>query len=110
MDNRLEVGTSDIVAAEITSKGNLSERGSNPITEEDFKNLQKEVRKIAKKISREILKGKIDIKPYKEGKKTACSYCSYKSICRFNTNIKGNEYMKIKSKKKNEILEEIRGK
>ena len=110
MDNRLQTGTSDIVAAEITSKENLSERGGNPITEEDFKNLQKEVRKITKEISREILKGKIDIKPYKEGKKTACSYCSYKSICRFNTNIKGNEYMKIKSKKKNEILEEIRGK
>ena len=110
MDNRLEVGTSDIVAAEITSKGNLSERGGNPITEEDFKNLQKEVRKITKEISREILKGKIDIKPYKEGKNTACAYCSYKSICRFNTNIKGNEYVKIKNKKKKEILEEIRGK
>lgn len=110
MDNRLEVGTSDIVAAEITSKGNLSERGGNPITEEDFKNLQKEVRKITKEISREILKGKIDIKPYKEGKNTACAYCSYKSICRFNTNFKGNEYVKIKNKKKKEILEEIRGK
>ena len=79
-------------------------------TEEDFKNLQKEVRKITKKISREILKGKIDIKPFKSGKTTACTYCNYKSICRFNTNIKGNEYMKISNKKKNEILDEIREK
>ena len=110
MDNKLQVGTSDIVQAEITSKENLSDRSKNLVTEEDFKNLQKEVRKITKEISREILKGKIDIKPYKEGKNTACKYCSYKSICRFNTNIKGNEYMKIKNKKKNEILDEIREK
>ena len=110
MDNRLQVGTSDIVQAEITSKENLSDRSRNLVTEEDFKNLQKEVRKITKEISREILKGKIDIKPFKSGKTTACIYCNYKSICRFNTNIKGNEYMKISNKKKNEILDEIREK
>ena len=31
-------------------------------------------------------------------------------IKEFNTNIKGNEYMKISNKKKNEILDEIREK
>ena len=43
-------------------------------------------------ISKEILKGKIDIKPYNYNKKTGCDYCNYKTICMFNTNIKGNEY------------------
>ena len=35
---------------------------------------------------------KIDIKPYNYNKKTGCDYCKYKTICMFNTNIKGNEY------------------
>ena len=110
MDNRLQTGTSDIVQAEISNKsGKLSERGGNPITEEDFNNLQNQVRKTIREISNEILKGKIDIKPFKNGKKTACEYCQYKSICRFNTNVKGNEYLKISKKKKAEILEEIKG-
>ena len=110
MDNRLQTGTSDIVQAEISSKGDkLSERGGNPITEEDFNNLQNQVRKTIREISNEILKGKIDIKPFKNGKKTACEYCQYKSICRFNTNVKGNEYLKIPKLKKAEILENIKG-
>jgi len=108
MDNRLQTGSSDIVAAEISSKSeSLLDRTGNPITDEDFKNLQKQVRKTIKEISTEILKGKIDIKPFKNGKKTACDYCQYKAICRFNTNIKGNEYFKIQKKNKKEILEEI---
>jgi len=108
MDNRLQTGSSDIVAAEISSKSeSLLDRTGNPITDEDFRNLQKQVRKTIKEISTEILKGKIDIKPFKNGKKTACDYCQYKAICRFNTNIKGNEYLKIEKKNKKEILEEI---
>ncbi len=108
MDNRLQTGKSDIIAAEISSKDEkLSERGGNPITAEEFEKLQRQVMKTIKEISTEILKGKIDIKPYKNGKKTPCEYCSYRSICRFNTNIKGNEYFKIPKKKKREILDEI---
>lgn len=108
MDNKLQTGRSDIIAAEISSKDEkISERGGNPITEEEFMKLQKQVRKNIKEISREILSGKIDIKPFKNGKKTPCEYCSYRAICRFNTNVKGNEYFKIAQKKKREILESI---
>ena len=108
MDNKLQTGRSDIIAAEISSKDEkLSERGGNPITEEEFGKLQKQVRKVIKEISNEILNGKIDIKPFKNGKKTPCEYCSYRSICRFNTSLKGNEYFRIAQKKKREILEEI---
>lgn len=109
MDNKLQTGKSDIVVAEISSKEEkLSDRAGNIVTEEEFSCLQKQVKKTIKDISREILKGKIDIKPFKEGKKTACDYCQYNSICRFNTNLKGNKYFKIQQKKKNEILSEIK--
>ena len=59
------------------------------------KNLQRQVKKVISDISKEISNGKIDIKSYK-GKSTTCDYCAYKSICSFNTSMKGNEYFKIK--------------
>ena len=105
----MQTGKSDIISAEISGKDEkVSERGGNPITEEEFKALQKQVRKIIREISTEILNGKIDIKPYKDGKKTPCQYCKYMSICRFNPNVSGNQYYKIAKKNKREILDEIK--
>lgn len=109
MDNRLQTGRSDIVAAEISSKEEkLTDRSGNTLTNEEFTKLQEQVRKTIKEISREILKGKIDIKPFKNGKKTSCDYCSYKSICRFDTNIAGNEYLKIPKRKNKEVIKELK--
>ena len=68
------------------------EKKSSIISKENFDILQKQVKETIKEISKEILKGKIDIKPYNYNKKTGCDYCKYKTICMFNTNIKGNEY------------------
>jgi len=78
MDTKLQSGSSDIVPAYITSDGALSDKKSNAIKKEEFNNLQKQVKQIVKEISKEILKGKIDIKPHDE---KVCSYCKYKTIC-----------------------------
>lgn len=92
MDNKLQTGASDIVPVYISKDGTLSEKKSSVISKEKFEELQIQVKEIIKEISKEILKGKIDIKPYSYNKKTGCDYCKYKTICMFNTNIKGNEY------------------
>ena len=92
MDNKLETGASDIIPVYISKDGTLSEKRSSVISKEDFDSLQKRVKDIIKEISKEILRGKIEIKPYYYNKKTGCDYCVYRTICMFNTNIKGNEY------------------
>lgn len=92
MDNKLSTGASDIVPIYITKDGEISEKKSSVISKEDFKGLQIKVKEIIKEIAKEILTGKIDIKPYNYKKKTGCDYCKYKTICMFNTNIKVNEY------------------
>lgn len=92
MDNKLQTGASDIVPIYISKDGSISEKKSSVISKENFDKLQYQVKEIIKEISREILRGKIDIKPYNYNKKTGCDYCKYKTICRFNTNIQGNEY------------------
>ena len=69
----------------------------------------KYTKKIIKQISREILSGNIDIKPYYKvkGGKTPCDYCSYKTICNFNSGICKNSYYYIGNINKEAILEEI---
>lgn len=92
MDNKLQTGASDIIPVYIGKDGTLSEKKSSVISKSNFDELQKSVKQIIREISKEILQGKIDIKPYSYRKKTGCDYCKYKTICMFNTNIKGNEY------------------
>ena len=108
MDTKLDVGNSDIVPISLKSDGTISNRGSSTITKEQFDDLQKQVNKTIKQISREILKGNIDIKPYKYNKTTGCDYCKYKTICMFDTSLKNNEYNYIKQETKEEILEKIK--
>ena len=110
MDSKLESGNSDIIPVALKTDGTISSRGTSAINKQEFENLQKQVCKTIKQISKEILSGKIDIKPYKYNKTTGCDYCKYKSICMFDTSFKDNEYNYIKQETKEEILEKIKSK
>ena len=111
MDKKLETGASNVVPAYIDKEGNLSKKSSS-ITKSQFEDLQKYTNKIIKQISKEILKGKIDIEPsYNvKNKKTPCTYCEYKPICGFKAGTCGNKYNYIYAKEKDRILEEIKEK
>ena len=61
-----------------------------------------------KEISKEILNGKIDLKPYYKDKKTPCQYCNYRNICRFNMGGCTNKYNYINKTSKEEILNKIK--
>ena len=110
MDNHLMNGSSDIIPAYITKEGEISESKSNVIYKNDFLKLTNKVQELIKEISKEILKGKIDIKPYYYKKKTGCDYCKYQTICMFNPNMKNNDYFYVPNKEKTLVLEELREK
>lgn len=96
MDKNLEKSnTSDIIPVALKVDGEISSKPKT-LNAEEFKELQKSVRKTIKQLSSEIMKGNIDIKPYNYKKQTGCKYCAYKSICNFNTSFKSNEYDYIK--------------
>ena len=109
MDKKLEKGYSDIIPVYLDKNGEISKGNSSVVTKEEFSLLQKTIKKTIKKISNEILTGKIDIKPMynKTEKKSSCEYCAYKTICAFNPKINNYEYLQKKSKEL--ILEEIKG-
>ena len=105
-DNTLESGkTSMLVPAGITKQGGVSARDTkNGVKQEEFKVLQDYIYKTIKDISKEILSGKIDLRPYKKQTETPCRYCEYKTICGFNPRLKNNKYNYIDKKSKDEIL------
>ena len=107
-DKNLEKGASNLVPAYIDKEGNLSDKKTSGVTAEQFADLQKYMYVVIKQISKEILGGNIDLKPYYKDKKTPCKYCDYKSICGFNMGGCENKYNYIDKKSKEEILAKIK--
>ena len=107
-DNTLKSGSSKLVPAAITTKGTVNEKWTNGVKQEEFLLLQKYIYKTIKDISKEILSGKIDLKPYNKQGRTPCEYCEYKSICGFTPRLKNNTYNYIDKKSKDEILTKMR--
>lgn len=103
-DNTLTQGSSKMVPAAITASGAVNEKWTNGVKKEEFKILQQYIDKTIKQIGKEILNGKIEIKPYYKKGKTPCEYCTYKTICGFNPHQEGNCYYYIDNKPKDEIL------
>ena len=107
-DKNLQNGSSALVPAYIGKDGEISEKKTSGVTAEQFKDLQKYMYTVIKQISKEILGGNIDLKPYYKDKKTPCKYCDYKSICSFNMGGCENSYNYIDKKSKEEILHKIK--
>ena len=112
MDKSLDSGSSDIIPITLNSNGTISKRITSTVSREEFTALQKIANKLIRNISKEIMNGKIDIRPiYNAKTKTeACKYCNYKSICGFNPEIKGNNYKYVPNLNKNEILNGLKDK
>lgn len=109
MDTKLEKGYSDTIPVYIDKDGNVSKKSSSAVEKEDFKNLQKQVIRTIKQISKEILQGDISLKPYyNKDKKTPCKYCTYHSICNFSTKNKDNSYSYVPNLTQEEILNRIK--
>lgn len=103
-DKYLETGTSKLIPATLTKSGEISEGKTNGVNKDEFKILQDYIYKTIKEISKEILKGNIDIKPYNKNGKKPCDYCSYKTICGFNPRMCGNNYNYIDKKTKDDVI------
>ena len=103
-DNTLKSGSSKLVPAALTASGSINEKWTNGVKSEEFKILQEYIYKTIKNISKEILSGNIDLKPYYKKGKTPCEYCEYKAICGFNPRQNNNCYNYIDQKSKDDIL------
>ena len=84
LDNSLTEGagkTSAIVPVGYTKKGDVS-ASSNLATEEQYEAILDFVAQRTREIGEAMKAGIIAPSPYRDGQRTPCSYCKYRSICR----------------------------
>lgn len=103
MDREIE-GASHVIPVKISKKegGYTSSAGGHLLSHEEFDQLYQQVNAQVERICGEIYSGNISIKPVRERKKdingenrTACKYCSYRSICMFDTSFEGCRYEQL---------------
>jgi ATP-dependent helicase/nuclease subunit B len=97
---------SDIIPVETNKEGFPTKRSSIADVRK-LKALEGYVKDTVKQYGLKILEGKADIKPYQLGKRNACDYCVYKSVCGFDTKIEGYSYRNLASMTPQEVWDKI---
>jgi ATP-dependent helicase/nuclease subunit B len=81
--------------------GNYTNRGA--LRPADFETTLDFAKRKTARLAEEILSGKIVVNPYRLGTQSPCSYCDYKSLCRFDWQI--NSYNPLEPLTKVAVLE-----
>lgn len=91
MDTSLDKGHSAILPVAVKSDGSFYSSAA-VATSEQWDSLLSSVRSNIVNIGTRITEGDVKIEPYRIQHETACTFCSYKSVCQFDENIEGNHY------------------
>ena len=97
---------SDVIPVAIKD-GYVQESRSSVASTRRFQDLRRFVNRKLREAGQDILMGNVDLKPYKQGNRTACDYCPYHAVCGFDTKTAGYGYRKLKGLKPEEIWAEL---
>lgn len=97
---------SELLPVSLKSDGSFMKKSSIAQLEQ-WDQLRKHVRKTVKDIGSEIMSGKVDIAPYRMGKKSACDFCPQKSVCQFEPLLTGNGHRIIETMSEDTVWESI---
>ena len=98
---------SDILPVERKKDGTFSAR-SSVINEENMELLSRYVTHKIKELGTSMQQGNIAVNPCEHGGVSACTYCAYKSVCGYDTEIPGFETRKLAALTKEEALQEMK--
>lgn len=107
IDGRTQTGFSPFYSFQITKeKMQFGRYDTSPfLTDEHFSKLLLFTENKLKDLGSRLLSGTIDVNPYRYMKKSACTYCPYKPLCRFDRQI--NDYADVKKISKTEFFQVI---
>lgn len=91
MDTTLATGHSELIPVAMKADGSFY-KSASVMTKQQWSALRDHGRATIRKIGAGIAAGKVDIAPYRLGGQTACSFCSYKSVCQFDPQLESNQY------------------
>lgn len=99
---------SDVIPVSRVKSGELS-KTSKAYDTKDFQTICAYVNDTIAALGKRMLAGEIDAAPYELGDRQACTWCSYRSICRFDESVSGCTRRKLKKTGSDEtILEAMR--
>nr|WP_315020396.1 PD-(D/E)XK nuclease family protein [uncultured Aminipila sp.] len=90
-------GTSDIVPIRRNKEGLIVGTGKDKLlTSEEFAELQNAVDNKISELCEQLAQGNVEVAPRKSGNETACKYCMYQSVCKFDLAFEGCTYKIVK--------------
>ncbi|ENH95650.1 ATP-dependent nuclease subunit B [Gracilibacillus halophilus YIM-C55.5] len=107
MDTSLETGQSQIVPAGLSKKGTFY-KNSKVAEANTFEQLQTYVRSLIEQAGLSITEGDVQLNPFQQKQMTACSFCSFRSVCQFDPTLKENNYRTLKEWKDEDVIEAIK--
>ncbi|MHB9094786.1 MAG: PD-(D/E)XK nuclease family protein, partial [Eubacteriales bacterium] len=108
MDSLVETGYSELFPIGLKKDGSFY--GGSPVIDgEQFQMLRSYLEKVLIESGQEILQGNVNIEPYRNSKMTACRYCSFKPVCKFDPLLEGNSYRILPPISPDEIWHAIAG-
>lgn len=72
-------------------------KNSSVANREQFAALGRYVKTKINKLRNSILEGEAQVEPYELGKKNACTYCPYETVCGFDGKLPGYDFRRLKS-------------
>lgn len=106
MDTELETGMSPIIPAGLKKDGTFRS-GSQIAPRETFSQLQSYVRNVIVQAGVNITEGSVDLNPYQKGQQTACDFCSFRSVCQFDSTLPENNYRQLQPLKDDQIVSKL---
>ncbi|MGY4690016.1 helicase-exonuclease AddAB subunit AddB [Salibacterium sp. K-3] len=95
MDTSLSTGYSQVVPAAIKKDGSFYSN-SSVLRDEQFEAMRTFIRSKLQHDGDKMMEGRTDIHPFKNGQATACMYCSFRSVCQFDTSFESNSYRMLR--------------
>lgn len=107
MDTSLESGRSNIIPAGFSKTGSFY-KGSAVAEREIFSELQGYIHRLMENAGLAITEGRVDLNPFQQQQQTACTFCSYRSVCQFDPTLVENNYRKLRDMKDEEAIEAMK--
>ncbi|MDF2925531.1 MAG: addB [Paenibacillaceae bacterium] len=104
MDSALKEkgGHSDLIPVSVKNDGSFY-KSASVATEAGWSRLRSHVRSAITQIGTDIASGHVAVEPYRLGKKSACAFCPYKPVCRFDPALAGSAERSMRMYGKDDI-------
>ena len=83
-DTRPGATTGDQFRYKFKQDGSLAARGNDALPANEFQQLLDANENHLRRIGREIFAGQAGVSPFRTGSETACDYCKFRPVCRFD--------------------------